>query len=506
MADIIWKAYENNTSWGNDVNIKLPDQSIIYVCGSLISARAKKILEKLDSKTRTIDISDCDVSSDALRSVMDHVHGSLECDPPRRDLPRDLDNLIQILHAANYCDAQGCKQWVEHILMETYIPRCSDANLCRIFEAASFRHSEKLFIFSAKEIASRTNPQEILKGIDNELLEKFHQATKPKRAQGKPGATVASGHEDGQIRFWDCGTGECLRILKTTPDHSTQKKAAVLALHFSPDGTLIISAQDNLCQLWDIESGSCIRVLDGGHTKIITSCVFSPDGALVATGAQDNNAILWPIVTPASSRTLAGHTQSVNSVAFSHDGAMLATASSDHSVLLWTTVTGTCLRVLSIAQNKIGHAAAVNCVAFSPNSCLLCSCSDDCTAKVWNAESGELVRSIRGEFGQIRCAIFSPYSASLALASANRTISLYEPQSGLFRKHLQGHSDAVNAIVYSLDNTSGDDPVLVSASDDCTCRVWDPLNGNCLHTLEDPHTSLVFNLVKALSFRPPLSV
>jgi WD40 repeat protein len=76
-----------------------------------------------------------------------------------------------------------------------------------------------------------------------------------------------------------------------------------------------------------------------GHTGFIYTVAFSPDGTTLATGSNDNSAILWDIrdiqhpqrLGPA----LTGHTAQVSSVAFSPDGKHLATGSDDNTTIIW---------------------------------------------------------------------------------------------------------------------------------------------------------------------------
>jgi WD40 repeat protein len=84
--------------------------------------------------------------------------------------------------------------------------------------------------------------------------------------------------------------------------------------------------------------------------------------------------------------TLEGHTDLINSLSFSPDGTRLATASNDYTVKLWDTATGN--EVLTLK----GHSGPVLAVAFDPVGNQLASASRDKEVIVWDARPATLER------------------------------------------------------------------------------------------------------------------
>ena len=59
-----------------------------------------------------------------------------------------------------------------------------------------------------------------------------------------------------------------------------------------PDGRLLTGAGDKELRIWDLDHYSCTTVLTG-HTGAVRCIVLLENGEALATGADDNNVIIW---------------------------------------------------------------------------------------------------------------------------------------------------------------------------------------------------------------------
>jgi WD40 repeat protein len=91
-------------------------------------------------------------------------------------------------------------------------------------------------------------------------------------------------------------------------------------------------------RLWNADTGQPIGAPLTGHTNLVWSVAFSPDGHQLASGSIDQTVRLWnadsgqPLTDP-----FTGHHDYVYSVAFSPDGNRIASGSTDETIRLWPT-------------------------------------------------------------------------------------------------------------------------------------------------------------------------
>ena len=142
------------------------------------------------------------------------------------------------------------------------------------------------------------------------------------------GYVVASGHEDGQVKFWNIREGN---IEAEFRPHARP----ISGVYITPDGKKLITASlDRTIKIWDLESGALLHQLLG-HNQIIRSIALSPDGKLIASSSNDGIRI-WSVNTGRLvAKPYATDPEWVQSLAFSPDSRLLASGRWDGQIDLW---------------------------------------------------------------------------------------------------------------------------------------------------------------------------
>ena len=154
------------------------------------------------------------------------------------------------------------------------------------------------------------------------------------------GRLVVAGHYDGMVFIWNAETGEMERLIEPETDRCTPD-----GLAFSNDGEILAVGGarvdfDEVVRLYRVSDGSFVRDLEHGSRggTAASPVVFSPDGNLIAFGANDG-IYIWSLPGYELLHTiLIDETDAIDWVtdlAFSPDSQFLLAGYWDDYAILW---------------------------------------------------------------------------------------------------------------------------------------------------------------------------
>lgn len=281
------------------------------------------------------------------------------------------------------------------------------------------------------------------------------------------GQTLASGGQDNVIRIWQISSGKQLMELR---GHASHVRDCV----YSPDGDSLLSAgRDGQVKLWQPDRYAEMVVFDKGplgESDAVLAAHFSRDGTELVTADRDRTATLWNIAKREPIQHFAeGHEFLASTAQFFDDGSRLATGAGDSTVRVWDVATGTELLLLE----GTGYTAAL---AVSPDGKWIASGGTDTGLQIWDASTGKRFNSLESHESPVTAIAFSADSQTLASGDDLGRCFLWrrDPQSGIWTvsHQLLGHSRAIVDLAFAQG-----DRLLVSASGDNTCGVWDVTTG-----------------------------
>jgi WD40 repeat protein/serine/threonine protein kinase len=271
-------------------------------------------------------------------------------------------------------------------------------------------------------------------GATGKLLHEFpHPRTTEALAFSPDNLLLATGDEDGKVRIWSLRDGKTLAVL-------SRDRLDILSLAFSPDARLLNGKEAMIGRLAAGDSGATVTIWNlanqqssaqyRGSYAAVYAVAFSPDGSMLASSGR-GAAKLWDTTTDRLILDLnTKQNGSYVGLAFSPDGKRLAICSTYNfepgMVVLWDLQFG---RGIETLRGLTGQVAKVR---FSPDGQHLAAFTHSWQAAVWDLPSGGLRHRLdvpKGIFADDAALEFSSDSRRIAFAT-HKDAKLWEVKSG----------------------------------------------------------------------------
>ena len=268
------------------------------------------------------------------------------------------------------------------------------------------------------------------------------------------------------VYLWDASSGGIKELMNV--DNDPEDYIASVAWIQQGGTHLAVGTNTNMVQLWDVQAQRQVRTLDG-HSGRVGALAWNDH--ILTSGSRDTTIINHDVrVQNHIVGTMRTHSQEVCGLAWSPDGAYLASGANDNTLCIFDGAN-------SMSQNcpakytLTDHQAAVKALAWSPHERNLLASgggtADRCI-KFWNAASGSLINSV--DTGSQVCALqWSPLEKELLSSHgyAENNLTLWKYPTMVRTKELKGHTSRVLHMA-----TSPDGSLVCSGAADETLRFW----------------------------------
>ena len=199
-------------------------------------------------------------------------------------------------------------------------------------------------------------------------------------------------------------------------------------LAFSPDGSVLASgAQKYAITLWDLESGQILGSLLEGAESAVDVLAYSPDGTLLAAGDQHSAITVWrmpegELLTHFELPDIESQLGSVSGLAFSPDGSFLIASDLRGPFSVWDTDDFSLIRTW---ENPHYRPWAIS---ISPDGRILASVHETDRVVLWDIATGEQIGEPLPFGAHTRSVAFS--ADGRFVAAAGGRVALWDTASG----------------------------------------------------------------------------
>jgi len=321
------------------------------------------------------------------------------------------------------------------------------------------------------------------------------------------GAILASGSEDGTIKFWDIRRGVIVGTfenrqgdLNATPVQNDESLIGVNLVSFNPDGRSFATVDYGLIKIRNVDDGRELRRISNPQVPNLGRVAFSPDWRMIISGGIYGERT--NLLDLSNGRLILSSSESNDSsaiVTFSGDSKSFISGSGSN-LKIWNTSTGTLIRTLSSV------AAPATSAVYSPDGSIL-AWANDKTISLWDIKAGKLLNRLEGHSSRVNSIAFSPNGKILVSGSDGDPVKVWTVPDGRLVRNL-GPADLVYAVAFSHDGrivASGSG----EAETDHTAAVnlWDLQSGRLIRRLPVPNpfaaSAEPFRFLQATFNKPP---
>lgn len=292
------------------------------------------------------------------------------------------------------------------------------------------------------------------------------------------------------IYIWDAATGSIQELMSLNTNNDTNvTDNYVGAVSFIQEGNILaVGTSSNVVQLWDVEANKQVRTMSGHASRV--SCL-SWNNHILSSGSRDTTIINHDVrIRDHKIAILRNHTQEVCGLSWSPDGSLLASGANDNTCCIWDCNTSN--QNITPKHVLTEHQAAVKALAWSPHEKNLLATGGgtaDRHIRFWNANTGIQLNSI--DTGSQVCALqWSPFEKEILSSHgyAENQLCLWKYPTLTKMKELKGHTSRVLHLASSPDGS-----LVCSGAADETLRFWNIFASDSKKSKNDINNNAAIN-------------
>jgi WD40 repeat protein len=274
--------------------------------------------------------------------------------------------------------------------------------------------------------------------------------------------------------------GPSLRVRETTPQAALRRawtggeRAMALAVH--PDGRSFVTGggEDRRIRFWDMQTLTETLVLNEEPDRIITAR-YSPDGRHLAYFVRARTVKILELPRGNVVGEIGGISINGQPVAFHPNGKHLVVGRRNGTIVVRDLETQRDAQSLTAVGEQLW-------VAFSPDGRYMATTGRELAIRLWDAQTYEPIAELSTPgMGAPWCLSFSPDGDLLACGTWDRAVDLWDLRTRQRVASLAGHTALVTDVAFAPVRGR---PILASASNDATLKIWDAIGQRCLATLQ----------------------